>query len=208
MMEDVESSLLEDFCLHINTKISNIKKYLQLRKIGEEKCLGVLLQKIGKDVILLNDLLNKMEAEVNQQEKTKHTLQELQQVAERNLKEAQHLLEHIPLHLPKRTRNTVPVPTAKHGEQTKAAEPEPAKQPEKPKQVIKKMALITAEEFADVPVYLKGRLGLDQINAVVEEINKAVVGKYKIMHRPLKSLGFAARNLYSRFIEEETKDTK
>ncbi|XP_027764371.1 spindle and kinetochore-associated protein 1-like [Empidonax traillii] len=110
MMEDMESSLLEDFCLHINTKISNIKKYLQLRKIGEEKCLKVLLQKIGKDVILLNDLLNKMETEVNQQEKMKHMLQELQQAAKRNLKEAQHLLEHIPPHLPKRTRNTFPVP--------------------------------------------------------------------------------------------------
>ncbi|XP_050185105.1 spindle and kinetochore-associated protein 1 [Myiozetetes cayanensis] len=220
MMEDTESTVMEDFCLHINTKISNIKKYFKLRKIGKEKHLKGLLQKIGKDMILLNVLLDKMETEVNQQEKMKHLLQELQQAAERDLKEAQHLLAHIPPHLPKPAQKSVPVPTVKHEEQMKVAEPEPAKRPEhakkpepakqpaKAKRVIKNMALITAEEFALVPAYLKGRLGYNQINAVIEEINKAVVGKYKIMHRPLKSMTFTARNLYSRFIEEETKDTK
>ncbi|NWS14385.1 SKA1 protein, partial [Pachyramphus minor] len=98
--------------------------------------------------------------------------------------------------------------TVKHEEKTEVAKPEPAKKPGKEKRVIKEIALITAEEFNVVPAYLKGRLAYDQINAVVEEINKAVLGKYKIMHRPLKSMGSAARNLYDRFIQEETKDTK
>lgn len=56
--------------------------------------------------------------------------------------------------------------------------------------------------------YMKGRLTYDQINAVVQEINKALVGKYKILHQPLKSMNAAVRNLYHRFLEEETKDTK
>lgn len=55
---------------------------------------------------------------------------------------------------------------------------------------------------------MKGRLTYDQINAVVQEVNKAVVGKYKILHQPLKSMNGAVRNLYHRFLEEETKDTK
>ncbi|NXK41206.1 SKA1 protein, partial [Piprites chloris] len=175
---------------------------------GEEKCLKGILHKVGKDMILLNDLLDKMETEVNQQEKLKNLLQELQQAAERDLKEAQHLLEHIPPHLPKPTQNCVTVPTVKHEEQTKVAEPEPAKELAKKKRVIKEMALIMAEEFEAVPAYLKGRLAYDQINAVIQELNKAIVNKYKIMHRPLKSLSFASRNLYDRFIQEETKDTK
>ncbi|XP_027564038.1 spindle and kinetochore-associated protein 1-like [Neopelma chrysocephalum] len=208
MVEDMASTMMEDFCLHINMKISNIKKSFQLKKIGEEKCLKLLVRKIGKDMILLNDLLDKMETEVNQQEKLKNLLQELQQAAERDLNEARHLLEHVPPHLPKPTQNCVTVPTVKHEEQTKMAEPEPAKKPAKEKRVIKEIPLITAEEFEAVPAYLKGRLVYDQINAVVQEINKAVVDKYKIMHRPLKSMSFAVRNLYDRFIQEETKDTK
>ncbi|NXC29247.1 SKA1 protein, partial [Campylorhamphus procurvoides] len=99
------------------------------------------------------------------------------------------------------------VPTVKQEGQTKV-EPEPAKKPVKEKKVIKEIALIMTDEFADVPVYLKGRLAYDQINAVVQELNKAVVSKYKIMHQPLKSMSFAVRNLYQRFMEDETKDTK
>lgn len=55
---------------------------------------------------------------------------------------------------------------------------------------------------------MKGRLTYEQINAVVQDLNKAVVGKYKIVHQPLKSMNAAARNLYHRFLEDETKDTK
>lgn len=56
--------------------------------------------------------------------------------------------------------------------------------------------------------YLKGRITYDQINAVVHQMNKAVVDKYKILYQPLKSMSAPVRNLYHRFMEEETKDTK
>lgn len=56
--------------------------------------------------------------------------------------------------------------------------------------------------------YMKGRLTYDQINAVVQEMNKAVVAKYKILYQPLKSMSVPVRNLYDRFMEEETKDTR
>lgn len=55
---------------------------------------------------------------------------------------------------------------------------------------------------------MKSRLTYCQINDVIKEINKAVVSKYKILHQPKKSMSSVARNLYHRFIDEETKDTK
>ncbi|XP_005424257.2 spindle and kinetochore-associated protein 1 isoform X2 [Geospiza fortis] len=207
MMKDMASSSLEDLCLHINMKISNIKKCLLLRDIGKDDPRKPVLRKIQNDVILVHDLLNKMENEVKQQEKQKDSLKEMQKAAEREQKEAQHLLEHIPRYLPKpQSCNTVP--TVKHKGQTKSVEPNTEKKPAKEKKVIKEAALITTEEFASVPAYLKGRITYDQINAVVQEINKAVLGKYKILYQPLKSMSAPVRNLYHRFIEEETKDTK
>ncbi|NXA05687.1 SKA1 protein, partial [Sapayoa aenigma] len=98
--------------------------------------------------------------------------------------------------------------TVKHEEETKVVEPEPDKKPAKEKRAIKETALITAEEYAGVPAYMKGRLTYDQINTVVQEMNKAVVGKYKVLRQPLKSMNSTVRNLYHRFMEEETKDTK
>ncbi|NXK63063.1 SKA1 protein, partial [Sylvietta virens] len=98
--------------------------------------------------------------------------------------------------------------TVKHGGQTKAVEPKHAKKPAKEKKVIKEAALITTEEYESVPRYLKGRITYDQINAVVQQMNKAVVDKYKIVYQPLKSMSASVRNLYRRFVEEETKNTK
>ncbi|NXA89903.1 SKA1 protein, partial [Melanocharis versteri] len=205
------SSGLEDLCLHINAKISNIKKCILLRNIGEDECRKPVLHKIQNEVILVHDLLNKMEAEVKQQEKLKNLLKEIQKAAERDQNEAQHLLEHIPPYLPKPTQSCITVPTVKHEGQTKAVAPECAKKPAKPAKetkVIKEVALITTEEFESVPAYMKGRITYDQINAVVQQMNKAVVGKYKILYQPLKYMSAPVRNLYHRFMEEETKDTR
>ncbi|XP_014816280.1 PREDICTED: spindle and kinetochore-associated protein 1 [Calidris pugnax] len=202
------SSALEDLSFHINLKISTIKKTLQLRNIGQEPSLSSMLSKIGQDVVLLHDLLNKMEAEVQQHEKLNNLLKELQKSVERDQNEAQHLRENIPPHLPKPTQSCITGPTVKREEQTKVVEPQCAKKPTKEARIIKEAPLITAEEFESVPAYMKGRLTYEQINAVVQEINKAVVGKYKILHQPLKSMNGAVRNLYHRYLEEETKDTK
>ncbi|NXX30338.1 SKA1 protein, partial [Nicator chloris] len=98
--------------------------------------------------------------------------------------------------------------TVKLEGQTKSVEPKHAKKPAKETKVIKEAALITTEEFESVPAYMKGRITYDQINAVVQQMNKAVVDKYKILYQPLKSMSAPVRNLYHRFVEEETKDTK
>ncbi|NXS34194.1 SKA1 protein, partial [Pomatostomus ruficeps] len=202
------SSDLEDLCLHMNEKISNIKKCLLLRDTGEDECRKSVHHKIVNEVILIHDLLNKMETEVKQQEKLKDLLKEIQKTAERDQNEAKHLLEHIPPYLPKPTQSCITVPAVKCEEQKKAVEPECAKKPAKETKFIKEAELITTEEFESVPAYLKGRLTYDQINAVVQEMNKAVVSKYKILYQPLKSMSVPVRNLYHRFMEEETKDTR
>ncbi|NXI84155.1 SKA1 protein, partial [Rhipidura dahli] len=199
---------LEDLCFHINAKISSIKKCILLRNLGEEEHCKAALRKIGNEVILINELLNQMETEVKQQENLKDLLKKIQKTAERDQNEAQHLLEHIPPYLPKPTQRCITVPTGKQEEETKAVQPKYAKKPAKDTKLIKEVALITTEEFESVPAYMKGRLTYDQINAVVQEMNKAVVAKYKILYQPLKSMSVPVRNLYDRFMEQETKNTK
>ncbi|NXO03916.1 SKA1 protein, partial [Rhinopomastus cyanomelas] len=133
------------------TKISTIKKTLQLRSIGQEPSFKSTLSKIGQEMGALHDLLSEMEREVQQQEKLKGSLQELLKAAERDQREAQHLHENIPPHLPKPTASCAPAPPAKHEEQPKAAEPDRAKKPPKEAKFIKEAALITVEEFGNVP---------------------------------------------------------
>ncbi|XP_007465634.1 PREDICTED: spindle and kinetochore-associated protein 1 isoform X2 [Lipotes vexillifer] len=158
------SSDLEQLCSHINEKIGNIKKTLSLRNCGQEPTLKTILNKIGDEIIVVNELLNKLELEIQYQEQTNSSLKELFECLEEDYKDVEHLKENIPPHLPQVT--------------------------------------VTQN------LYMKSRLTYCQINDVIKEINKAVVSKYKILHQPKKSMSSVARNLYHRFIDEETKETK
>uniref|UniRef100_A0A9L0K7S0 SKA complex subunit 1 n=1 Tax=Equus asinus TaxID=9793 RepID=A0A9L0K7S0_EQUAS len=158
------SSDLEQLCSHINEKIGHIKKTLSLRNCGQEPTLKTILNKIGDEIIVVNELLNKLELEIQFQEQTNSSLKELYESLEEDYKDVEHLKENIPPHLPQVT-------------------------------VTKNL-------------YMKSRLTYCQINDVIKEINKAVVSKYKILYQPKKSMNSVTRNLYHRFIDEETKDTK
>lgn len=194
-------------CSHVNSKISIIKKTLQLRHIGQDPSLRNVLSKVAYELHLLCELLNNVETEVQRQETIAKSLKELQVTLERDVKEASHLSDNIPPHLPKKCPNSNSVPGEAPPLEVKVTAPEPAKKPVKEKP-IKEMELITVQDFANVPAYIKNRLTYEQINHFIEDINKAVVGKYKIMHQPLKTLNNIARKQLGRFKEEETPDTK
>lgn len=202
------SSDLEQLCSHINEKIGTIKKTLSLRNCGQEPTLMSILSKIGDEIIVVNELLNKLELEIQFQEQTSGSLKELCESLEEDYKDVEHLKENIPPHLPQLTQNVVNTSDLDPQEPVTAQEPAPPKKPPKEQRIIKEMPFITSDEFNATPAYMKSRLTYCQINDVIKEINKAVLGKYKILHQPKKSMSSVARNLYQRFMDEETKDTK
>ncbi|KAJ1210789.1 hypothetical protein NDU88_006151 [Pleurodeles waltl] len=205
---DMASTDLEDLCWHINSKISTVKKILQLRNIGQDPSLETVLGKIAEESHALHLLLNRLEREVQRQENLSNSLKELEISIKEDHMAAIHLKENIPPHLPKKTKNCAADLKAQSVETTRFEEHVPDKKPAKAKKPIKEMELITVQEFESIPAYMKNRLTYDQINSFIEEINKAVVGKYKILHQPPKSMSSNVRKLYYRFQEEETKDTK
>ncbi|XP_030326239.1 spindle and kinetochore-associated protein 1 [Strigops habroptila] len=80
--------------------------------------------------------------------------------------------------------------------------------PTKPAVLPAKLLPVTSEDFGQVPVYMKGRLTCEQINAVIKDINKAVMIKYKIRNQSPRSLSAPNRNLYYRYMKEETEATE
>ncbi|NWI62265.1 SKA1 protein, partial [Todus mexicanus] len=201
------SSELEDLCCHINTRILNIKKTLQLRNIGQDPSLQDTLGKIRHEMVSLHGLMDKMETELKEREKLKNSLQELRKSAERDQLEAQHLRENIPPHLPQPTQScffTAWLQEPRSFLITFCCLTGNIPNPRIPKRDPDPVGF----RFPHSSRYMKGRLTYEQINAVVQELNKAVVSKYKILHQPLKSMSVPVRNLYHRFQEEETKDTK
>ncbi|KAM6217545.1 SKA complex subunit 1 [Rhynchocyon petersi] len=204
------SSELEQLCSYINRKIDNIKHTLSLRNCGKVPTVKTLLNQIADEIIAANELLTKLELEIMYEEQTNISLKELCECLEENYKDAQHLRENIPPHLPQVAVNKSldKGSDLNSDEPVKVLEPALINKALKGLQNIKEIPFITSEEFNGVPAYMKSRLTYCQINDVIKEINKAVASKYKILHQPKKSLSAVARNLYSRFVEEEIKDTK
>uniref|UniRef100_A0A2K5DDU1 SKA complex subunit 1 n=1 Tax=Aotus nancymaae TaxID=37293 RepID=A0A2K5DDU1_AOTNA len=203
------SSDLELLCSHVNEKIGNIKKTLSLRNCGQEPTLKTMLNKIGDEIIVVNELLNKLELEIQHQEQTNNSLKELCESLEEDYKDVEHLKETIPsIYTVAQPCSPVKGSDLDPEEPDKVVEPEPIKKPPKDQRSIKEMPFITCDEFNGVPSYMKSRLTYGQINDVIKEINKAVISKYKILYQPKRSMNSVARNLYHRFINEETKDTK
>ncbi|XP_043834374.1 spindle and kinetochore-associated protein 1-like [Dromiciops gliroides] len=199
---------LEDLCSHINEKISHVKKILQLKNIGHDPALKTVFQKIRHEMTLLNDLLNKLELEVQYQEHVRNSLRELQESLDGNYKEINNLKENIPPHLPKVVQTCVVEPNVNSEKQVKITASKHPKKPQKEQKPIKEILLITSDEFDNVPAYMKSRLTYCQINDFIKEINKAVASKYRILNLPKKSMNPSIRNLCDRFIEDENKDTK
>ncbi|XP_020827972.1 SKA complex subunit 1 isoform X2 [Phascolarctos cinereus] len=199
---------LEDLCCHINEKISHVKKILQLKNIGHDPALKTVFQKIRNEMTLLNDLLNKLELEIQYQEHVRNSLRELQESLDGDYKEIYNLKKNIPPHLPKVVQSCVVEPNANPEEQVKITASEHSKKPSKEQKPIKEILLLTSDEFDNVPGYMKSRLTYCQINDFIKEINKAVASKYRILNLPKKTMNSSIRNLYHRFIEDETKDTK
>ncbi|XP_053331919.1 spindle and kinetochore-associated protein 1 [Clarias gariepinus] len=203
---------LEEVTKHINDKLSLVKRLLDLRAVAKDPDKRAYLLKIEQDVNAINGLLDRFERCVIQQRDLLNHLQDLDMFFQEDEQNAQHLLENIPPHMPRKGGQL----TAQGGQTevpSKQSEvnsaPQEQEQPRKPsRSQIKEMEFITVQEFDNIPQYMKGRVTYDQLNTAVKSINTAVTGKYKILQQPVKSLSNAARKLHQRFKDQETKDTK
>ncbi|XP_060764200.1 spindle and kinetochore-associated protein 1 [Neoarius graeffei] len=203
---------LEEVTKHINDKISFIKRLLELRAVAKDPDKRAYLLKIEQDVNAINGFLDRFEKYVTQQRDLLKHLQDLDMFFQEDEQNAQHLLENIPPHMPRKGWQ----PTAP-GAQTAApsmqangnSAPQEQEQPRKPqRREIKEMEFITVQEFDSIPQYMKGRVTYEQLNSAVKSINTAVIAKYKILHQPVKNLNNTARKLHQCFKDQETKDTK
>ncbi|XP_069779997.1 SKA complex subunit 1 isoform X2 [Narcine bancroftii] len=199
---------LEDVSLHLNNKISSIKRSLQLKSMGNDPSLTTVLQKIGLELPSIQNCLDTFQGQIQQQQTEMKSLEDLKNSVQRNSEVAHHLLENIPAHLPRKASQNSMANPKDDKFQRDPIQPVPEKKSTKPKHIVREIEYLLMEEFNHVPGYMKGRMTYDQINAVIHELNAAVKAKYKILNQPLKSLTHLTRNQYNNFKEQETKETK
>uniref|UniRef100_A0A6A7G5Q9 SKA complex subunit 1 n=1 Tax=Hirondellea gigas TaxID=1518452 RepID=A0A6A7G5Q9_9CRUS len=79
------------------------------------------------------------------------------------------------------------------------------------KDVVKASArfqYITIDEFEEVPKYIRGRLQYEQVNKVVDDLNKALATKYSLMRKPRSKLSLVDMKLVNVLRSQNNADTK
>lgn len=67
---------------------------------------------------------------------------------------------------------------------------------------------VSLQELESTPKYMKGRLTLEKVNAAVDELQKLVEEKYKILSLPITKLNDKSLKKYKVYKDMETTETK
>eukprot|EP00026_Physarum_polycephalum_P012497 Phypoly_transcript_12815.p1 GENE.Phypoly_transcript_12815~~Phypoly_transcript_12815.p1 ORF type:complete len:145 (+),score=29.75 Phypoly_transcript_12815:504-938(+) len=89
-----------------------------------------------------------------------------------------------------------------------AKKPEAKKAPAASNVQVPTIQYVTVDEFEATPKYMKGRLTLEKLNAAIEEMQKLLLAKYKILSMaPAKMIDKTLKK-YKAYKDAETNDTK
>ena len=109
--------------------------------VVKKPTLKTTLNKIGDEVIVVNEFLNKLELEIEYQEQTNSSLKELCESLKEGYKDAEYFKENIPPHSPQVTvtQNVVNASDLGPEEPAKIEEYEPSKKPPKEQKMLREM---------------------------------------------------------------------
>jgi len=130
--------------------------------------------------------------------------------------EFRYIQTHLPARLPGKAPEPLPVPLP---ELEKIHPPAPLVEAQETvvtkKTDAKKvgsqpptLSYVTVDELENTPKYIKGRLTLDKVNAGVDEVQKLVDSKYKILSLPIAKMNDKMLRKYKMYKDMETAETK
>ncbi|XP_076465941.1 SKA complex subunit 1-like isoform X2 [Babylonia areolata] len=229
---------LEELSHHFTEKLCRLSEALAIQACVEsseedlrmESCQP--MQTLWQDVDELSDVLILVRSKCVEQRKTLAGIQALKDQLKMLTKSLEYTTNNIPPHLPtlssapshdtqgthqngaEQQKGDTPLPPPKPSVATsgKAASHTAAKansavskQPQPPCPLIE---YLTVDEFNDVPKYMKGRLSYQQVNTVIDELNKVFTAKYKLLKQKKSTMSDVNRKRYETLKMQETKDTR
>ncbi|XP_061174605.1 spindle and kinetochore-associated protein 1-like [Saccostrea echinata] len=184
----------------------------------EESTCQELIEHLSEDIDTLSSILVDIKSVLKQRQQKVDEMKALTHSLD--ISSLQHLMDNIPPHLPKPVK-TDPTPLQSCESETSVASSSSNDKENIPNKrsrsrgrkhakavYIPALVYITVEEFEEVPKYMKGRLNYNQVNTVIDELNKALSEKYKILGMKRTTLNDVNRKRYERYKEQESKDTK
>ncbi|ESO89588.1 hypothetical protein LOTGIDRAFT_124768 [Lottia gigantea] len=201
----MESTSLLELAGHFNDKLSTLKTVCELRKSGQDGECNQHLVTIATELESLELTMSMLKQEVKKQKQELKSVQDMRGNFEKLIKDLIYTSNNIPARLPgtnRSTKNTV----SNNNEVT--IKDEVVKKPASKKQHCPLIEYLTVEEFEDVPKYMKGRVMYNQVNTLLDELNKTFTAKYKIVHQKRSTMNDLARKRNENYKSQQTKDTE
>ncbi|XP_067667220.1 spindle and kinetochore-associated protein 1-like [Haliotis asinina] len=209
----MDSTTLIDLAHHFDTKLSNLQTSYDLTEAKHDPSCQKLLVSLGKELEGLECILSQMKAELQKGKEAVSKAQEIKVTYQDVIEALKYTIRHLPARLPNK-----PVPGQhidlhckpdKNGTTSsikhKAVE---VSRPMKEVVYCPPIEYLTVDEFDTVPKYMKGRLTYNQLNSVIDDLNKTFQAKYKILKMKRTKLSDVNRKRYETFKLQESKDCK
>jgi len=185
------------------------------------------LNELGLKALEVEKKIALLKAQVAKEMQVVELAKQLKEQTELQQAEISYIQSHLPTRLPGKaivdlegappTHKGIEEPTAPSSLQSStsssslAPNKEDVKKPEAKKAaaaLVPTIQYVTVNEFESTPKYMKGRLTLDKLNAGIDEMQKLLQAKYKILSMAPAKLIDKTLKKYKTYKEAETNETK
>ncbi|XP_076104773.1 SKA complex subunit 1-like [Mytilus galloprovincialis] len=214
---------LEDLAESFDGRLECIRTLVDLQFAAEEIDCNKHFETLLNEVEKLENVLSVMRSVVQKQKEESKQIQEVKLTFENMISHLQYSCQHVPVHIPqpakkeavhqeaktKKENQKTSVKSGNGSNKGKSAEKNEknSKKSGKCDVYVPTVEYVTVEEFEGVPKYMKGRLSYSQVNGAIDELNKPLKEKYKILSMKRTTLNDINRKRYEKFKLQETKDT-
>ncbi|KAK3608167.1 hypothetical protein CHS0354_034125 [Potamilus streckersoni] len=230
----MDSGSLEELAQHFKNKLSDLQTVLEIQNTKDDDIcqtsilsLETELENLEVVMVLLQNELKKAKEECEKKQKLNEELLDFNKCL-------QYTISNVPERLPRQQSNTEqrkkeskvieengkpcdsevkedlpPVGNSNNSNSQQSKEPlKKSFQEQNINNVYQpEIQYLTVEEFEAVPKYMKGRMNYKQVNAMIDEMNKAYGAKYKLLKQKKSSLNDVNRKRYELYKLQESKDT-
>ncbi|XP_033750404.1 spindle and kinetochore-associated protein 1-like [Pecten maximus] len=224
----MNATSLDSLAEHFQQKLDVVNTIMDFRCADEDEEKSYQSQVISLQTELdsLQVVIALMQTEVNKQAMKLKETQSMKTEMETLVSNLNHAVANIPARMPKpaqkeaavEIKDKPSVATTKTAQSKKSTNQTACKENQPPRTnqsggrkqknvYIPTLEYITVEEFENVPKYIKGRMNYNQVNTMMDEINKAYKEKYKVLAMKRTTLSDVNRKRYEKFKLQESKET-
>ena len=174
--------------------------------LAETNMAAIEIGELKRKMQILKTVVDKLNLQTKQAKKISEYMHE-------RIETCEHLSENMPTRIGSTNTNSnqVKIETGNQGQVGKKKQTTTSSNPvpKNPSNMVPKIRFLSLDEFASIPKYMKGRLGYDNVNTSIQELNAALEARYTFLAKGFQAMAsMALKKRYKEMKSNETRDTR